>query len=79
MSTLMTVRELAELMGWSEHTVYQRRYRRDSLPPSIKLPNASVRFRREDVEQWLEEHLEPTIGAEGPAPASRRSGPDHAA
>lgn len=51
---LLTVRDLAELVGWSEHTVYQRRYRGDSLPRSIKIGNGGVRFRRDDVEAWLE-------------------------
>jgi excisionase family DNA binding protein len=51
---LMTIRELAELLGWSEHTIYQRRYRGDSLPRSIKLGNGAVRFRHEDVETWLD-------------------------
>lgn len=58
MSHLMTVRDLAELMGWSEHTVYQRRYRGDSLPRSLKLGNGSVRFRAADVEAWLDDHTE---------------------
>lgn len=55
---LITVRALAELMGWSEHTIYQRRYRGDSLPRGLKLGNGSLRFRTSDVEQWIDQHTE---------------------
>lgn len=54
---LLTVRDLAKLMGWAEATVYQRRYRGDSLPRSITVGQA-IRFRRDDVEAWLEEHAD---------------------
>lgn len=54
---LITTQELADLMGWSIHTVYQRRYRGDSLPRSITI-GAKIRFRREDVEVWLDEHTD---------------------
>lgn len=57
MSELLTVKDLAALMGWAEHTVYQRRYRGDSLPQAIAVGKA-LRFRRQDVERWLEEHTE---------------------
>ena len=55
---LMTIRDLAGLVGWSEHTIYQRRYRGDSLPRSIKLGNGAVRFRRDHVLAWLEDQTE---------------------
>lgn len=54
---LLTVRDLATLMGWAEHTVYQRRYRGDSLPRSIVI-GQTIRFRRDEVERWLEEHTD---------------------
>ena len=62
MAELMTVKELAALMGWSEHTVYQRRWRGDSLPPAITLKQ-TIRFRRQDVDRWLDEHTEEPKGA----------------
>lgn len=61
---LMTVRDLAELMGWSEHTIYQRRYRGDSLPRSFKLGNGSVRYRASDVERWLDHHSDGPVERE---------------
>jgi excisionase family DNA binding protein len=57
MSQLMTVKELATLMGWVEHTVYQRRYRGDSMPRSINV-GGGIRFRRDEVERWLDEHTD---------------------
>ena len=57
MAELMTVKELAGLVGWAEHTVYQRRYRGDSMPRSINLGGV-IRFRRDEVERWLDEHTD---------------------
>lgn len=61
---LLTVKDLATLMGWAEHTVYQRRYRGDSLPRAITI-GQTIRFRKDDVEAWLEEHAD-----RNPAPAA---------
>ena len=52
---LLTIEDLAALMGWSKATVYQRRYRGASLPPSIVI-DQTVRFRSEDVDAWLISH-----------------------
>lgn len=54
---LLTIRDLAQLVGWSERTVYNRRHRGDSMPPAVHV-GRTVRFRRADVEAWLEEHIE---------------------
>lgn len=56
-TNLLTVGDLANLMGWSTSTVYQRRYRGESLPRSITI-GQTIRFRRDDVERWLEEHTD---------------------
>lgn len=58
---LLTPKDLADLLGLSVNTVYQRRYRHDALPPAIKLGNV-IRYRREDVDRWLDEHLEREAG-----------------
>lgn len=55
---LLTIEQLAALMGWSTQTVYQRRYRGDSLPRAISV-GKTIRFRRDDVDRWLDEHAEP--------------------
>lgn len=52
---LLTIEDLAEMMGWSKRTIYQRRYRGQSLPPSIVI-GQTIRFRPEDVDAWIAEH-----------------------
>lgn len=68
-SQLLTVEDLAALMGWSKHTIYQRRYRRQSLPRSIVI-DQTIRFRVEDVEAWLTSHTTTQSSASGPSRAS---------
>jgi predicted DNA-binding transcriptional regulator AlpA len=50
---LFTTQELAWFLGLAEHTVY--RYRYDGIGPDyFYLPNGRVRYRRADVEAWME-------------------------
>jgi excisionase family DNA binding protein len=53
---LLTVRQVADLLQVSVSTV-ERMTRRSEGPPSIKF-GRSRRYRRRDVEAWLEEHRE---------------------
>lgn len=55
---LMSIAELADYLGMSKSTIYQRRYRGDSLPSSIKFGQGAVRYRESDVLAWLEEHAD---------------------
>lgn len=53
---LLTAREVADHLGLSPETVL--RYVRRGELPAIRLPGTAkgrLRFRREDVEAWLEE------------------------
>lgn len=50
---LLTVKEVAELLGVPVSTVYQWRYQGEG-PPSLKL-GRHVRYRPSDVEAWLKE------------------------
>ena len=52
---LYNTEELAQIMGWSIQTIYQRRYRGASLPKSIEV-DGTIRYRAEDVDAWLESH-----------------------
>lgn len=61
MSELLTTRDLANLLGLSVHTIHQRRYRGDELPPAIRFGNV-IRYRSEDVERWLRAHTEADAG-----------------
>lgn len=50
---LLTVRQLAELLGVPARTIHSWRYR-GTAPPGIRL-GKHLRFRRRDVEAWLDE------------------------
>lgn len=54
------IEALAEEIGVPVRTVYAWRSR-GLGPPGYKL-GKHIRFRREDVEAWLEQHAEPTGG-----------------
>jgi len=69
LSRLLTVEDLAALMGWSKHTIYQRRYRGMSLPPSIVI-DQTIRFRVEDVDAWLTYHTTTESSTGGTSPVS---------
>ncbi|HJN39335.1 MAG TPA: helix-turn-helix domain-containing protein [Chloroflexota bacterium] len=51
---LLSVGQLAELLGVPARTIHAWRYRR-TAPPGIRL-GKHLRFRRSDVEAWIDEH-----------------------
>jgi predicted DNA-binding transcriptional regulator AlpA len=59
---LLTVEELAALLGLATRTVYVRRWRHpEDLPPAIIVgtgPRPVIRFRRRDVDEWLDARTE---------------------
>ena len=57
---LLSPRELAEAIGISEQSIYNRHSIGGSLPPSIKLGRL-LRFRVEGVHAWLHAQIEPTV------------------
>lgn len=52
---LLTVQELAEYLGVPVATLYQWRYRREG-PPGFRV-GRHVRYRRADVEDWIEQRV----------------------
>jgi excisionase family DNA binding protein len=66
---LRTARELAENLGVSPETVL-RWVRRGELP-AIKLPGGAIRFREDEIEEWLEERATTERGS-ATHPAGRR-------
>ena len=52
MEKLLTPEELADILGLSVQTIYNRRALQGPLPPSVNL-GRRVRFRPEDVRAWL--------------------------
>jgi len=55
---LLDVKGLSALTGMSVSTIYRKRSLGEPLPRAVKLGSA-VRWRLPDVEQWIEEQLEP--------------------
>jgi len=53
-SRLLTIKDLARMLSVPEETIYRWRYLKTG-PRGIKV-GRHVRFRREDVEEWLDEH-----------------------
>jgi len=52
MDKLMTRKELAEMLGLSPATLARWKWAGEDSPPCIKI-GKSVRYRREDVMEWL--------------------------
>lgn len=50
---LLTLREVATMLGVTEATAYQWRYRGEG-PPGYRINGGRVRFREADVLAWLE-------------------------
>lgn len=57
-SALLDVHDLSAIMRVSVSTIYRRRSLGEPLPPAIRLGGNAVRWRQQDVENWLEERLE---------------------
>ena len=53
---LLTVEELADYLGVPVATLYQWRHRREG-PPGFRV-GRYIRYRRNDVEQWIRDRLE---------------------
>lgn len=52
METLLTVKQVAEKLGYSTHGIYKMVEK--SKIPHIKLPGGGVRFNMETIQTWLE-------------------------
>lgn len=52
---LLTVEELADYLGVPIATLYQWRHRREG-PPGFRV-GRYIRYRRNDVEQWIRDRL----------------------
>lgn len=53
---LLTVSELAEYLAVSKSTIYQWRYLRKG-PPGFRI-GRHVRYKRSDVDEWIDRHVE---------------------
>lgn len=57
MNKLLTVAELADLLGMAPQTIYNRHCDGGSLPPCVKLGRA-LRFPEDRVAAWIQQQLE---------------------
>lgn len=62
MERLLSVKDLAQLTGWSPLTIYNKSLS-GQIPGKVKL-GSSLRFRASEIEAWLtsetEQHTEPS-------------------
>ena len=72
MTSLLTARQVAEVIGVSTETVL-RWHRRGELP-AIRLPGGALRFHADTLDAWLAERATPGRGV-SPAPASAAQRP----
>jgi excisionase family DNA binding protein len=54
---LISLRDLAEFLGVSVSTIYNRRYRGEDLPRGYRV-GRQVRYRMSDVEAWLDQQAD---------------------
>jgi predicted DNA-binding transcriptional regulator AlpA len=62
MLPLLSPKDLAAMLGIAEQTIYNRHSGGGDLPPCLKLGRL-LRFRREDVDTWLQQKLSPSVSA----------------
>lgn len=59
---LLTTEQVAELLVYSTHTVYQ--LKREKKLPAIVLGDNSLRFRRADVRRFIDERAQQSLAHE---------------
>lgn len=71
---LLTVADLAEILGRSTGTIKNQHSKNPSrLPPVCRIPGAGrLLWRREDVERWLQQHV---VRLDQPFPRSEKRKP----
>jgi excisionase family DNA binding protein len=57
---LLTIEEVAELTGFSVGTLYH--WVSQGRIPVVRLSARCIRFRRSDIDEWLEQHFVPASG-----------------
>ncbi len=63
---LLTLEQAAEYLATPAATIYTWRTRRPGFgPPAIKI-GGSLRYRRSDLDAWIEAHAEARTAARGP-------------
>ena len=60
MNKLLTVAQLADLLGMAQQTIYNRHSTGGSLPPCVRLGRA-LRFPSDQVAEWIEQQTEAPV------------------
>jgi excisionase family DNA binding protein len=60
--SLLTVKDVAALLNVPVATIYSWRHEGKSLPPAVKM-GRSLRFRRADVQAWIDEQFAGELAA----------------
>lgn len=67
---LLTARVVADMLDVSTETIL--RWTRRGELPAIKLPGGAIRFRRDELEAWLEDRATPQRGVLTTTPDAAR-------
>lgn len=67
MAPLLTEREAATLLGFKPAALQAWRLRGDG-PPYVKISARAVRYRREDLEAFVQERMRQSTSDSGPVP-----------
>jgi prophage regulatory protein len=58
-TSLLTAKDLSVQTGMSTSTIYRKRSIGESMPRALKIGGHAVRWRQADIDEWIEEQLEP--------------------
>lgn len=70
---LMTVKEVANILGFSEIGIYQAVFRKRL--PCVKISKRALRFRPSDIQAFIESKLQPAEPTEVKQPSRRKGRP----
>lgn len=54
MAKLITAQQVLELTGYRSRTTLWRKVRANVFPPPVKLPGDAVRWREQEVHDWID-------------------------
>jgi|TARA_R110000803_G_scaffold88774_1_gene155725 prophage regulatory protein len=55
MARLITAKEVLDLTGYKSRTTLWRKVRANVFPAPVKLPGDAVRWREQEVQEWIDD------------------------
>ena len=55
MARLITAKEVLDLTGYKSRTTLWRKVRENVFPAPVKLPGDAVRWREQEVQEWIDD------------------------